>query len=112
MGPERALRHKKLYLQGGDVIIRVRSSAPTLRISSCSRRWSQVENLLFRIHSYFLTRESAFFRDLLLHTSTFGDEIKPSSDDCPFYLEDCSADEFTIFCWVFYNPYVFPPSFE
>ncbi|KAI0027589.1 hypothetical protein K488DRAFT_90693 [Vararia minispora EC-137] len=85
MSAERPLRHKQLYLQGGDVVFRV-------------------DNLLFRLHSYFFTRESAHFRDLLLHTSSFGDEVKSSSDDCPIILENCTPSEFTTFCWVFYNP--------
>lgn len=81
MSCDHPLRHAKLYIDGGDVVF-------------------QAENILFRVHSFFFTRESAYFRDLL-HSPD--DYIKLSSDEQPIILDGCSGQEFTLFCWVFYN---------
>jgi len=66
----------------------------------------RVENYLFRVHRYFLQRESAFFR-LRLDPSTStssGQEPPGSSEANPLVLEDATSDAFACFLWVFYNP--------
>lgn len=68
--------------------------------------FSQVENNLFRVHRYFFTRDSAFFRERLPHPPPPGEFTKGSSDNNPFVLEDTSKVDFERLLWVFYNPYV------
>jgi len=64
----------------------------------------QVENYIFRVHRFFFTRDSAFFRDKLPHPPTPGEFSKGSSDNNPFILEDTLRVDFERFLWVFYNP--------
>jgi hypothetical protein len=66
----------------------------------------QVENILFRVHRYFFTRDSAFFRDKLPHPPPPGEFTKGSSDGNPFVLEDTLRIDFERLLWVFYNPFV------
>ncbi|KAI0300453.1 hypothetical protein B0F90DRAFT_1846470 [Multifurca ochricompacta] len=82
---ERAVRHGEYYIHGGDVIFRV-------------------ENFLFRVHRYFFTRDSAYFRDKLPHPPPPGEFTKGSSDNNPFVLDDALKVDFERFLWVFYNP--------
>lgn len=64
----------------------------------------QVENYIFRVHRYFLQRESAYFR-LRLDPSTHPGQVLPgSSEDYPLVLEGATPDAFACFLWVFYNP--------
>ncbi|KAI0251742.1 hypothetical protein BJV78DRAFT_1125694 [Lactifluus subvellereus] len=79
------MRHHSYYILAGDVTIRV-------------------ENYIFRIHKYFLLRESAYFR-LRLSTPTLPGQDPPgSSDTNPLVLDDATSDAFACFLWVFYNP--------
>jgi hypothetical protein len=82
---DRIVRHNEYYIHGGDVIFRV-------------------ENYLFRVHRFFFTRDSAFFRDKLPHPPTPGEFSRGSSDNNPFILEDTLRVDFERFLWVFYNP--------
>jgi len=82
---ERVVRHMDYYITGGDVVFRV-------------------ENTLFRVHRYFFTRDSAFFRDKLPHPPPPGEFTKGSSDGNPFVLEDTLKIDFERLLWVFYNP--------
>jgi len=84
---ERIVRNPDYYLQGGDVVFRV-------------------EHNLFRVHRYFFTRDSAYFREKLPHPPPPGEFTKGSSDNNPFYLEDALIVDFERLLWVFYNPYV------
>jgi len=63
-----------------------------------------VEDTLFRVHRYFFTRESAFFRSKLPHPPPPGEFTKGSSDTQPLVLEDTLQVDFERFLWVFYNP--------
>lgn len=65
-----------------------------------------MENLLFRLHSYFFVRESAYFRELLQEPhGTYGElRVRPNSDRQPFHLDGITVQEFAALCWVFYNP--------
>jgi len=63
-----------------------------------------VEDTLFRIHRYFLRRESTHFRNKIPHPSPPGDSLEGSSDNHPLILEDASKVDFERFLWVFYNP--------
>ena len=62
--------------------------------------------MLFRLHSYFFVRESAYFRELLQEPrGTYGElRVRPNSDRQPFHLESITVPEFAALCWVFYNP--------
>jgi len=82
---ERALRHHEYYIEGADLIIRV-------------------ENTLFRVHRFFLKRDSAYFRIKLPHPPSPGDVTKGSSDNNPLDLEDALTVDFERLLWVFYNP--------
>ncbi|KAF8271087.1 hypothetical protein EI94DRAFT_1556919, partial [Lactarius quietus] len=83
---DRIIRHSEYYIHGGDIIFRV-------------------ENYLFRVHRFFFTRDSAYFRDKLPQPPTPGDFTKgSSSDSSPFVLEDTLRVDFERFLWVFYNP--------
>ncbi|KAH9067768.1 hypothetical protein EDB87DRAFT_38384 [Lactarius vividus] len=82
---QRIVRHAEYYIHGGDVIFRV-------------------DNNLFRVHRYFFTRDSAFFRDKLPHPPPPGEFTKGSSDNNPLILEDVTIIDFERFLWVFYNP--------
>lgn len=58
----------------------------------------------FRVHSYFFTRESEYWRQLLKPPVSPGDEQKrPGSHERnPFPLSE-SAEDFADFLWIFYN---------
>lgn len=65
----------------------------------------QVENHLYRIHSYFFERESLFFRQKLNSSTSSGDQQELGSNDHNAYtLEDIKSEDFARFLWVFYNP--------
>ncbi|KAF8483645.1 hypothetical protein DFH94DRAFT_605215, partial [Russula ochroleuca] len=81
---ERVSRHTKYYIPGGDVVFRV-------------------ENIIFRVHRYFFTRDSSFFREKLPHPPPPGEFSKGSSDNNPFILEDTLKVDFEHLLWVFYN---------
>ncbi|KAI0067634.1 hypothetical protein BV25DRAFT_842250 [Artomyces pyxidatus] len=79
-------RHNKYYIPTADTIF-------------------QVENYLFRAHSYFFYRESEHFRQLLSHPTTPGGRDAPGTTDSnPIVLNDIDAASFACFLWVFYNP--------
>jgi hypothetical protein len=64
----------------------------------------RVENYVFRVHRYFFTRESAFFRRLFEPSPIHVQDPPGSSEWTPIVLEDVSSDAFACFLWVFYNP--------
>ncbi|KAI0001071.1 hypothetical protein BJV77DRAFT_259426 [Russula vinacea] len=77
-------RHKVYFIHEADVTIRV-------------------ENYMFRVHRYFLERESAYFR-LRLDKSIHPDRDPPgSSESNPLVLDEATSDAFACFLWVFYN---------
>ncbi|KAF8435082.1 hypothetical protein L210DRAFT_3326005, partial [Boletus edulis BED1] len=84
-GVSRVVQHKDFYLRGGDV-----------------------ENHLYRIHSYFFDRESLFFRQKFSSNNNNNNntcnEQPGSTDSNAFTLEDTKSEDFARFLWVFYNP--------
>ncbi|KAI9511475.1 hypothetical protein F5148DRAFT_325776 [Russula earlei] len=79
-----SLRHSKYYIDGADLVLRV-------------------ANTLFRVHRFFLTRDSKHFEDKLPHS--FGKPPKHSLDDDPLVLDDDVLEvDFERLLWVFYNP--------
>lgn len=106
---ERVVRSVDYYITGGDVVFRVRGSVIDRRVSYQRVTHSQVESTLFRVHRYFFTRDSAFFREKLPHPPPPGEFTKGSSDSNPFVLEDTLRIDFERLLWVFYNPYVHHP---
>ncbi|KAH9975549.1 hypothetical protein BGW80DRAFT_104355 [Lactifluus volemus] len=80
-----ALRHRSYFIHEGDVTIRV-------------------ENYFFRVHKYFLTRESAYFRLRLAASPVPGHDLPGSSEANPLVLDEATSDAFACFLWVFYNP--------
>jgi hypothetical protein len=107
-GGQRLVRHADYYIHGGDIIFRVRGfmiSIVFCRVPIVTRL--QVEDTLFRVHRFFFTRESAFFRSKLPHPPPPGEFTKGSSDVHPLVLEDILEVDFQRFLWVFYNPSVY-----
>jgi hypothetical protein len=98
-------RHSQYYITGADIVVRVRGFPIECRVVALSETESQqVEDTLFRIHRYFLIRDSAYFRSKLPHPPSPGDSSKGSSDNNPLDLEDALKVDFERFLWVFYNP--------
>ncbi|KAI9465148.1 hypothetical protein BJY52DRAFT_666887 [Lactarius psammicola] len=64
----------------------------------------KVEDYVFRVHKFFFTRESSFFRRLFEPSQFLVQDPPGSSESNPIILEDVSSDAFACFLWVFYNP--------
>ncbi|KAI0255284.1 hypothetical protein BJV78DRAFT_1178875 [Lactifluus subvellereus] len=78
-------RHSIYFFEAGDVTIRV-------------------ENDIFRIHRYFLLRESAYFRSRLSAPTLPGQDPPGSSEYNTLFFDDVTSDAFACFVRVFYNP--------
>ncbi|TFK45107.1 hypothetical protein BDQ12DRAFT_48490 [Crucibulum laeve] len=61
------------------------------------------QHTIFRVHSYFFTRESQKFRDELMIPASPGKTHQGFSDDNAFVV-DTSPEQLTTFLKVFYNP--------
>ena len=104
---QRIVRHPEYYIHGGDIIFRVCGSVMSIMFCQTPILINQqVEDTLFRVHRYFFTRESPFFRSKLPHPPPPGEFTKGSSDTQPLVLEDTLQVDFERFLWVFYNPCV------
>lgn len=80
---QRYRRHREYYIDGGDIVF-------------------LVENVLFRVHSYFFERESPVFRKQL---AGYNSRERPGGSDAdPCFLDGVTVDDFVRFLWVFYNP--------
>ncbi|KAH8996788.1 hypothetical protein EDB92DRAFT_1942399 [Lactarius akahatsu] len=64
----------------------------------------KVEDYVFRVHKYFFTRESSYFRRLFEPSQFLVQDPPGSSEANPIILEGISSDAFACFLWVFYNP--------
>ncbi|KAI9441497.1 hypothetical protein H4582DRAFT_1389435 [Lactarius indigo] len=82
-----AVRHEEYFFPDGDIIIRV-------------------EDTVFCIHGFFLTRESNHFRSMLIPTvpSRRCRDPPGSSESNPVVLMDATSEAFADLLWVFYNP--------
>ncbi|KAF9525019.1 hypothetical protein CPB83DRAFT_897424 [Crepidotus variabilis] len=88
------------------------SSAPVRRSSQYERHHKYyietadlhlvAENIVFRVHGYFFSRESPIFHRRMNPTSP-GDTKEGSSEEDPVFLDD-TPEEFEKLLWVFYNP--------
>lgn len=63
-----------------------------------------VEEYIFRVHRVFFERESQKFRQMFEHPTPPGEKPAGSSIGTAFKLEDVTANEFSKFLWIFYNP--------
>ncbi|KAF8622947.1 hypothetical protein AX15_006622 [Amanita polypyramis BW_CC] len=61
----------------------------------------QAGDTLFRVHSYFFTRESLMFKQSL---EAPDEGRKGTSDSNALVLENTTAEQFATFLWLFYNP--------
>ena len=77
-------RHPIYYLLGADLFIRI-------------------QQVLFRIHSYFLIRESIHFQRLLVPSPHDPPRTLGTSLSHPLVLTDTTPSHFAVFLWVFYN---------
>ncbi|KAF8953190.1 hypothetical protein BDZ97DRAFT_1367492 [Flammula alnicola] len=63
-----------------------------------------VDNVLFRVHSFFFERDSAKFREIL-DAPVAPNQPRPGCSEAkPILIEHSSPSEFAKFLWVFYNP--------
>jgi hypothetical protein len=62
---------------------------------------NQVAGTVFRVHKYFLERESEYFREGF---EAAGPQEDGRSDQAAFRLDDVTISEFERLLWVFYNP--------
>ncbi|KAJ7503822.1 hypothetical protein B0H11DRAFT_1984362 [Mycena galericulata] len=60
----------------------------------------EVENVLFRVHEYFLHRDSPVLRDMMHF------EIAPNGPEPIFHLDGVSSKDFEQLLWLYYNPAV------
>ncbi|KAH9008268.1 hypothetical protein EDB83DRAFT_2323193 [Lactarius deliciosus] len=77
------VRHGVYFFHDGDIIIRV-------------------EDTVFRIHKFFLTRESKHFWAIFM-TNVPSRDPPGSSELNPVVLKDATSEAFADFLWVFYN---------
>lgn len=102
-------RHEEYYIPSGDVVFLVSKliCSPVCIVGVPIRLMTlQVENILFRIHRYFLLRDSPVFRDMLSLPAPLdsGLEQEGTSDQHPILLPQVTSEDFAHFLWVFYNP--------
>ncbi len=58
----------------------------------------------FRVHSYFFTRESGYWRQLLKPPVSPGDDMKrPGSHERNPFVVNEAAEDVADFLWIFYN---------
>ncbi|KAI9465151.1 hypothetical protein BJY52DRAFT_1245376 [Lactarius psammicola] len=79
-----AVRHKVYFFPDGDITIRVEDST-------------------FRVHRYFLIRESIYFQSMLVGTIPCLDP-PGSSETNPVVLKDATSEGFADLIWVLYKP--------
>ncbi|KAF7319201.1 BTB domain-containing protein [Mycena chlorophos] len=60
----------------------------------------EVQNVLFRVHEYFLHRDSPVLRDMMPL------EISPNGPEPIFHLDGVKSKDFEAFLWLYYNPTV------
>ncbi|KAF7342339.1 BTB domain-containing protein [Mycena venus] len=60
----------------------------------------EVENVLFRVHEYFLHRDSPVLRDMMPL------EIAPNGPEPIFHLDGVRSKDFEQLLWLYYNPAV------
>ncbi|KAF8160087.1 hypothetical protein BJ912DRAFT_357882 [Pholiota molesta] len=63
-----------------------------------------VDNMLFRVHSFFFERDSAKFRAVLEAPIAPNTARSGSSDSKPIVIKNSSPSEFARFLFIFYNP--------
>lgn len=68
----------------------------------------QVEDRLFRIHQFFLARDSEFFRGLFACPPPPGEDVEGGSDEKAIRLEGVTVEEFRCLLRFFYDRFVFP----
>ncbi|EKM81306.1 hypothetical protein AGABI1DRAFT_112972 [Agaricus bisporus var. burnettii JB137-S8] len=73
-------RHELYYIPAGDLHL-------------------QFGQTLFRIHSQFFLRESAYWRDRIAGLNQEG-----LDEHAPLLIEGVEAEDFARFLWIFYNP--------
>lgn len=68
----------------------------------------QVENRLFRVHRYFLTRDSPVFSDILSISPPEGSTTPEGTSDAnPVILQQVKSIDFERLLDVIYKPYVY-----
>ena len=93
-------RHELYYLVGGDLHLLV--SFPLCWMEMDIHDVPQAENTLFRVHSWFFTRESPIFESYC--TPDPSGKRMGSEDATAFILDGVKPEEFVKFLTIFYNP--------
>jgi hypothetical protein len=111
---EYVTHHPKYFMVGGDLHILVRSDALHITLPSLPLNLYepiQIDDVMFKVHSYFFRRESRNFFDGAEPPSSPSPEPgSPEIDDrCTsesraIRIPDVTVEEFERFLWVFYNP--------
>jgi hypothetical protein len=105
--PEQRIRRSRdYYLDGADLVVLVSLYRCMFSGGAVFNSISQVEMVLFRVHSYFFERESVYFKHRLSCPSSPGQDREGSSDTNPVIMDDVSSEDFGRFVSVFYNPCV------
>jgi len=96
--------HPDYYLPNGDLHFQVQLISAFIE---CYLSLHQVEQTIFRVHSYLFTRESPRFRERMAgiecaRTSSHNGR----TDHTAIPVKNTSVEEFSQFLWIFYDPYV------
>lgn len=97
-------RHERFYLQDGNVILLVRVPLRFLSIHFINTRIIQVENVLFRIHKYIVSRDSQTFADMFTVPAPPDTAPEGSTDENPIELFEQSKADLECFLEIMYFP--------
>lgn len=102
--PRRATRHDTFYIDEGDLVVRVGPFfGGALRMLNGFS--SQVEDTLYRFHSFHLRRATTYF-DTIIESGDADAQAgikEGASDDHPLVVEGVKALDFEYLLWFFYE---------
>ena len=95
------------YLLDAVLYFQVRPSSHRACEHCLSSLLLQVEQTIFRVHGYFFTRESPKFRERMAGVECARSGAHDGTTDrTAVPVKDISAEDFSKFLWIFYDPYV------
>lgn len=103
MPPNQPVEHSVYYIPTGDLHLKV-CGLVAFYVWLSDGFWMslKVDNVKFRVHSFFFTRDSEKFRQHI--TSSVGpDQPRPGSAENPISITNTTPTEFAKFLYVFYN---------
>jgi len=98
-------RHPEYYIDSADlhIVVRFDISLPQQSVSEPTK--CQAGRTLFRVHSYFFSRESPIF-SRKINPASPGDIREGTTDKDPVFVDGVAPEDFEQLLWVFYNPCV------